>query len=96
MVSGYPYYCGLLSIDILLPEKIEGKLFIATLLICFIASLLTSRYILSSEHDRLVSDTKMCLTAKAGQHGLEVLKLIDEHEALGRNAGEQIKTALAG
>ena len=63
----------------ILPEKVEGKLFIVTLLICLLASFITSQYILSTEHDRLVIETKMRLETVSTRQGFEILSQVNEH-----------------
>ena len=66
----------------LLPEKVEGKLFIITLVICLGASLLFSQIILSTERDRLIRDIRTELVSHSEQHNLNLIIRMNERQAI--------------
>lgn len=67
---------------LLMPEKVEGKLFIMTLVICLGASVLSSQLILWTERDRLILETQRELVSHSEQHNLNLILTINERNAL--------------
>lgn len=78
----------------ILPEKVEGKLFIVTLLICLFASLVTSRYILSTEQNRLVAETKERLETVGMRHVGHIMGQLKDRENEGKQAAKSIEAAI--
>ena len=55
------------------PEKVEGKLFGMTMAICLGASLFATQWLLSTEEDNLLSQTKRDLEGLSQQHEFGIL-----------------------
>ena len=79
----------------MLPEKVEGKLFILTLLICLIASFVTSRFILQTEKNRLIAETKERLENVGRRHISLIEGQLKDREDEGKQAAKSIKAAIS-
>ena len=78
-----------------LQERVEGKLFIVSLLICLLASMVTLLFVLSTEEDRLIQSKQDRLKQTTREHSFLISQQIRERELQGNNAGESMESALA-
>ena len=78
----------------IMPEKVEGKLFLITLIICLGASLFFSQLILLTEEDRLLQETQYELVSHSEQHNLNLILGMSARTELAQNLVKNLRGEL--